>query len=97
MTDWTDFTNNIPPHNGWKASREYHGAILFTHPDVPVAIYATPDYHRDGEVPIDIIDPHGVVLESHNREWPTAGRTADSYLALVRPFLDAWGPKDIEP
>jgi hypothetical protein len=82
----------LPGYEGWRFSYEYPGFFCYQHLDRPFTVCFTPDWNRDGELPIEVQDHDGHFLAEYSATLPLAAdrseRTGQHLFYLVRPTLD---------
>lgn len=94
---WARFAEQLPTHNGWRATWEFPGFLHWTHPALDLSLVATPDWESRGnpEITCDLQDRGGEQMQFGGRRWdvphpwPRETRTPESYMAIVAPQLDA--------
>lgn len=94
--NWGAFVKLLPEYNGWKATWEYPGFLMWSRKNIDLTVIATPDWDSGGkeEIVVDLQDHEGERVtfggKSPDRviEWPKSERSVDSYMKAVRPLLD---------
>lgn len=85
----------LPGYNGWSFAYEHPGFFCFSRNDKPIHVWATPDHNELDKIDVQVeIDNDGTYDENPPSDpaFPRKGRTAEGYLAAMRPILDHYAP-----
>jgi hypothetical protein len=77
-------------YDGWRFTYEYPGFFCYSHHQLPYTVSCTPDWSKDGTLPIEVQDDHGRFFAEHSTvlSFPAEGRTGQKIFDLVQPTLD---------
>jgi hypothetical protein len=85
----------LPDYNGWWFSYEFPGYFRFSRTDSPISVWATPDFEGEERINIQVEWTGDADYDENppsDPVFPYAGRTAERYMALMRPILDHYQP-----
>ncbi len=89
---WAAFVAKLPAHAGWRASWEFPGFVMWSKPGHDYILCATPDYHEDGKIAIEVQNRengrHVEIEGVDDIDWPVSGRTPESYMERIPAMLD---------
>lgn len=101
MGAFLDRVNGRPGLEHWVATWEFPGYVSWSYTGgVPgfehLTVHATPDWGSDGTISIDVMIDATCDKrwkgEIKDVPWPFAGRSAESYVAAMRPILEHFTP-----
>jgi len=94
LVDLTDAVKVMTPPAGWHFTFEYPGTFTFRH-DTGAVVHATPDWECVDAIAIvayksaEAAECGGQTTLTIDHPWPVAGRSPESYLAAMAPYLAA--------